>query len=168
MRPLGREEDLARKLAQSLSADQRKTAVVDEKAYRDILTAFQTRAKLEDQPPGIAASKLSAQQYETLVAVLEEYAYNMPAEIAAKRMKQVKDTPKDKLMFAWAGSIEPGKGDYYRIQSPTFLVEYDNTQNNNNHSHSVWRDYEGDFGADVLAMHYRQFDHGLRGLAADD
>lgn len=168
LRPLGREEDLARKLAQSLSADQRKTAVVDEKAYRDILTAFQTRAKLEDQPPGIAASKLSAQQYETLVAVLEEYAYNMPAEIAAKRMKQVKDTPKDKLMFAWAGSIEPGKGDYYRIQSPTFLVEYDNTQNNNNHSHSVWRDYEGDFGADVLAMHYRQFDHGLRGLAADD
>jgi hypothetical protein len=167
LRPLGREEDAARKLAKSLTAEQRKTAVVDETAYRDILTAFQTRAKLEDQPPGIQASKLTAQQYADLVAVLEEYAYNMPAQVAEKRMKQVKDTPKDKLLFAWAGSIEPGKGDYYRIQSPTFLVEYDNTQNNNNHSHSVWRDYAGDFGADVLAMHYRQFQHALGQVAAD-
>jgi hypothetical protein len=168
LRPLAREEDVARKLAQSLTPEQRKAAVVDEKAYRDILTAFQTRAKLEDQAPGIAASKLTAQQYEMLVAVLEEYAYNMPAGIAEKRMKQVKDTPKDKLLFAWAGSIEPGQGDYYRIQAPEFLVEYDNTQNNNNHSHSVWRDFNGDFGFDVLAMHHRQFDHGLAPVAAAD
>lgn len=168
LRPLGREEDLARKLMQSLNAEQRKAALVAGEAYRDILTGFQTRAKLEDQPPGIAASKLTSQQYETLVGVLEEYAYNMPAGIAAKRMQQVKDTPKDKLLFAWAGSIEPGQGDYYRIQAPTFLVEYDNTQNNNNHSHSAWRDFEGDFGADVLAMHYQQFKHGLgRAVAAD-
>jgi hypothetical protein len=103
-----------------------------------------------------------------LLAVIEEYAYNLPQEIAEKRMKQVRDTAKDKLLFAWAGSIEPGKGDYYRIQSPAFLVEYDNTQNTNNHSHSVWRDFNGDFGFDVLAMHHRLFDHGLNRVVAAD
>jgi len=168
LRVLAREEDLARKLVMSFNEEQRKTAVVDGKAYRDILTAFQTRAKLENQPPGIQASKLTAQQYETLVAVLEEYAYNMPLEVAEKRMKQVRDTAKDKLLFAWAGSIEPGQGDYYRIQSPAFLVEYDNTQNTNNHSHTVWRDFNGDFGFDALAMHHRLFDHGLDRVAAAD
>ena len=71
-------------------------------------------------------------------------------------------------MFAWAGSIEKGKGDYYRIQSPTFLVEYDNTQDQNNHSHTVWRDFNGDFGSDVLAMHHRLFDHGSELFAAAD
>ena len=59
----------------------------------------------------------------------------------------------DKLLFAWAGSTEPGKGNYYRIQSPDFLFEYDNTQNNANHPHAVWRDFAGDFGEDILQKH---------------
>lgn len=167
LRVLAREEDVARKLVMSLNAEQRKVVVVADKAYRDILTSYQTRARLEDQPPGLPASKLTAEQYETLIAVIEEYAYNMPAEVAEKRMKQAREAPKDKLFFAWAGSIEPGQGDYYRVQSPDFLIEYDNTQNNNNHSHSAWRDFDGDFGADVLAMHHRLFDHGLGPVAAD-
>jgi Protein of unknown function (DUF3500) len=168
LRVLGQEADLARDLIKSMNPEQRKAAVVDEKAYPDILTSFQTRAKLENQPPGIQASKLTAKQFETLVSVLEEYANNMPAEVAAQRMKQIHDTAKDKLLFAWAGSIEPGKGDYYRIQAPTFLVEYDNTQDQNNHSHTVWRDFNGDFGFDVLAMHHRLFDHGQELFAAAD
>jgi hypothetical protein len=168
LRVLPREEDLARKLMMSLNEEQRKTALVDQTAYRDILTSFQTRAKLENQPPGIQASKLTSQQYDMLVAVLEEYAYNMPTEVAEKREKQIRSTAKDKLLFAWAGSIEAGKGDYYRIQAPTFLVEYDNTQNNNNHSHTVWRDFNSDFGFDVLAMHHRLFDHGPDRVAAAD
>lgn len=167
LRVLGREEDLARKLMQSLNPEQRKTAIVADKAYSDILTTYKTRAELEDQPPGLAASKLTAEQFEMLVALIEEYAYNMPAEVAEKRMKQANGTAKDKMFFAWAGSIEPGQGDYYRVQAPEFLIEYDNTQNNNNHSHTVWRDFEGDFGADVLAMHHRRFDHGISRAAAD-
>ena len=168
LRVLGREEDLARTLVKSLNAEQRKIAVVENADQRDILTGYQTRAKLENQPPGIQASKLTAQQFESLVALVEEYAYNMPQEIAERRMKQLQDTPKDQLLFAWTGGIEAGKGDYYRVQSPTFLVEYNNTQNNNNHSHTVWRDFSGDFGADVLAMHLREFDHGLGRVEAAD
>ena len=55
--------------------------------------------------------------------------------------------------FAWAGSRSPGEGHYYRIQTPKFLYEYDCTQNGANHVHAVWRDFDGDFGRDLLAQH---------------
>ena len=85
-------------------------------------------------------------------------------------MDKVRATPRDQLFFAWAGAIEPGGGDYYRIQAPDFLIEYDNTQNRNNHSHSVWREFEGDFGRDIMAAHYRLDSHGFESagpVAAD-
>jgi hypothetical protein len=63
------------------------------------------------------------------------------------------------MFFAWAGVEQRGGPHYYRIQAPAFLIEYDNTQNNANHIHSVWRDFNGDFGLDLLAMHY-QASHG--------
>ena len=65
----------------------------------------------------------------------------------------------DKVRFAWAGEIEKGKKHYYMVQGPTFLVEYDNTQNNGNHIHSVWRDFNGDFGRDLLREHLKQVAH---------
>jgi hypothetical protein len=161
VRPLGKEEDLARELVRSLDAGQQKAALVADEAYSDILTRADTRAKLDNQAPGLPASKLNSRQFEALTALLQEYAQNLPPDIAEARLKAVQSAARDKIFFAWAGSIEPGKGDYYRIQAPSFLVEYDNTQNNNNHSHTVWRDFEGDFGRDVLAWHHRLYDHGL-------
>ncbi len=167
LRPLGAEEDLGRDLMKSLSPAMQKKALVADEAYRDILTAASTRAKLDSQPSGLAVSELSSAQYDMLLALIAEYADNLPTEIAAARMKEAKATAKDQMYFAWAGSIEPRKGDYYRIQAPTFLIEYDNTQNGANHSHTVWRDYDGDFGRDMLAEHHRRFDHSLP-VAADD
>lgn len=165
VRPLGAREDTARKLMRSLDAAMQQKALVAEKAYRDILTSADTRASLEGQPQGLAASELSQEQYGMLLAAADEYAASLPAEQAEQRRAMVRSTPRAELFFAWAGSIEPGGGDYYRIQSPEFLIEYDNTQNRNNHSHSVWREFEGDFGRDVLAAHYLLDDHGLNGLA---
>ena len=63
------------------------------------------------------------------------------------------------LNFTWAGSSEPGQRHYYRLAGPRFLVEYDNTQNDGNHVHSVWRDFNGDFGRDVLAEHVKGVPH---------
>ena len=163
LRTLEREEDLARKLARSLNEDQKKRAMVADVAYEDILTVAETRAKLEGEPQGLPASELTEEQLDVLMDLIGEYAHNMPPEIGAKRMKAAVEAPREKLYFAWAGSTEPGVGDYYRVQSPTFLIEYDNTQNENNHSHSVWRDFEGDFGFDVLASHHRRHEHGLPG-----
>ena len=163
LRTLEREEGLARKLVRLLTQDQQKQAIVADVAYKDILTVAETRAKLEGQPEGLPASEMSEEQLDVLMDLIAEYAHNMPPEIAAERMKEALATPPGKLYFAWAGSVEPGVGDYYRVQSPAFLIEYDNTQNENNHSHSVWRDFEGDFGFDVLAWHHRRHEHGLPG-----
>ena len=65
----------------------------------------------------------------------------------------------DKIAFAWAGEPERGKKHYYRVQGPTFLIEYDNTQNDANHIHSVWRDFDGDFGRDLLREHLQDVAH---------
>ena len=139
LRPLASEEDLGFALVNSLNEKQKAKAIVAEEAYKDILTAADTRAKLDNQPAGLPASELSAKQYEMLLALIEEYASNLPAEITAKRMQQAKSTPKNKLMFAWAGATKPGVGDYYRIQAPTFLIEYDNTERRQPHPYGVAR-----------------------------
>lgn len=66
----------------------------------------------------------------------------------------------DDVHFAWAGSLEPGEGHYYRLQGPRLLVEYDNTQRQVNHARAVWRDPDGVFGLDLLAEHHAAHPHG--------
>ena len=161
VRPLAAREDAARKLMKALGPDLQKQALVSDKAYSDILTSADTRAELDGSPKGVRASQLSDEQYKMLLDTADQYTVSLPAEQADARRKLIRATAKDDLYFAWAGSVEPGGGDYYRIQSPKFLIEYDNTQNRNNHSHSVWREFAGDFGRDVLAAHYRLDGHGV-------
>ncbi len=174
MRVLGREEDLARDLVNSLDPAQRKRAIFDELAPFDIMTMGTVRARLETAPPGIPVSALNARQRAMLMELVEEYANNVAGPLAERRLDQARQTPPAKLYFAWAGTterptprpVEIGKpttgnrarqGIYYRVQSPAFLIEYNNTQNYSNHSHSVWRDWQGDFGADVLSLHNQMF-----------
>jgi hypothetical protein len=154
LRVLAAEEDLGRDLLMSLDDSQRKIAVVSETAYKDILTAANRKASLEGQPSGLPASKMNSKQFEKLTGLIAEYANNMPEQMAQARMEQAKKAGKN-LYFAWAGAGTRGAPHYYRIQSPTFLIEYDNMQNNANHIHSVWREFTGDFGADLLQQHYR-------------
>ena len=78
----------------------------------------------------------------------------MPEELAQARM-EADESGRKEHHFAWAGVAEKGGPHYYRIQSPTFLIEYDSTQDKANHIHSVWRDFNGDFGMDVLKDHYK-------------
>ncbi len=154
LRVLGREEDLASALVHSLTPAQRNTAIVEKAAPHDILTTNSRKAALSGQPTGIAVSALTAKQKEMFQELLDEYCYNMPDVLAQAREDQIRKAG-NRLWFAWAGGIEPRDPHYYRIQSPTFLVEYDDTQDDTNHIHSVWRDFTGDFGGDILAEHYR-------------
>ena len=147
------EEDVARELIRSLNADQRKTAIILEKAPADILTEHSRQAASNGQPNGIAIGALTGGQGDALQSLLRVYCDNMADEIAAFRHDQIKRAGAD-LWFAWAGGTEPGDGHYYRIQSAEFLVEYDDTQDHGNHIHSVWRDFKGDFGRDLLKDHY--------------
>ena len=154
LRVLGNEEDLGRDLVKALTEEQRKTAVFNNVALKDIITMADRKAALNGQPSGLSAAKMTAKQRQLLQALLEEYANNVPEQGAAARREQIKKAGTN-LNFAWSGGLERGEGHYYRVQGPTFLVEYDNTQNNNNHVHSVWRDYNGDFGFDLLGNHYK-------------
>ncbi len=155
-RALAREEDLARELLLALDAKQKPLAHLDPVAPRDIVSMNSLKASPVD-PKGIAANKLTRKQADMLMAVIEEYAGNMPEDLGSARLEAVKKSGMDKVHFAWLGGADRGQPHYYRIQGPTFLIEYDNTQNNNNHIHSVWRDFNGDFGADLLTAHYRMF-----------
>lgn len=155
LRVLAHEEDYARLLLDSMTPAQRKEAIVSDTAYNDILTAASRQAALSGQPSGLEASKLNAQQRHLLTALLNEYANNLAPELAEKRLAQIKQAG-NHTYFAWAGGAAKKQPHYYRIQTSTFLIEYDNTQNNANHIHSVWRDFEGDFGRDLLKEHYQK------------
>ncbi len=158
LRVLGDEEDAARALVMALSADQQKQAIINAVAPTDIVTMNKNDiAPLPDQ--GVTFASLQPAQQALLTRLIEVYTSTMEADVAAERLAKIKAAGMDKVRFAWAGETEKGKKHYYSIQGPTFLVEYDNTQNNGNHIHSVWRDFNGDFGRDLLREHLKQVAH---------
>ena len=153
-RTLAMLEDTARTLVTALDASQRKTAIFNNVALNDIVT--ENALDINPlSPGGLKASEMTAPQKEMLMKVVDAYAGLMAADIAADRLAKIKIAGTENITFAWAGPIERGQKHYYRIQGPTFLIEFDNTQNDGNHVHSVWRDFRGDFGRDLLREHLR-------------
>jgi hypothetical protein len=153
-RTLGILEDTARALVTGLDAAERKTAIFTDVALNDIVT--ENALDISPlSPAGLKASAMTAAQRDQLVKILDAYAGLMAPDIAADRMAKLKIAGIENIAFAWAGSIERGQKHYYRLQGPTFLIEFDNTQNDGNHVHSVWRDFRGDFGRDLLREHLR-------------
>ena len=160
-RTLGALEDTARALVTSLDAGQRKTAIFDAVALNDIVTGNALDIK-PLSPQGLMVSAMNPSQRDQLMKILDAYSGLMTADIAADRMAKVKTAGIEKIGFAWAGSIERGQKHYYRVQGPTFLIEFDNSQNDGNHVHSVWRDFNGDFGRDLLREHLKTATHSFQ------
>ena len=158
LRVLADEEDIGRELVVSLDERQRARAVISTDAPRDIVTG--NAARVEPLSPiGIRVTELRPEQAAILVRLLDVYLGRMAEPLAGRRRAALERTDFDKVAFAWAGSTRRGEAHYYRIQGPSFLVEFDNTQNGANHIHSVWRDFDGDFGRDLLREHYRSANH---------
>jgi hypothetical protein len=158
LRILGIEEDAARALLDALDAGQRAKAIVTATAPGDMLTMANVDiAPLA--PMGIMMDALNPSQRDLLMKLVDVYTGLMAEDIAADRLARIRKAGVEKIGFAWAGETERGRKHYYRIQGPTFLVEYDNTQNDGNHIHSVWRDFEGDFGRDLLRDHLKSVAH---------
>jgi hypothetical protein len=154
LRTLSAEDDLGFQVIHALDEQQQKTAIVDPTAYKEILTAASRQAALQGQPSGVSAVKMNQRQFDALRALMEEYAHNVTEEVAGRRIEQINKAGRT-VFFAWSGGINPGDLHYYRVQTPSFLIEMDDTQDNANHIHSVWRDFTGDFGEDLLHEHYR-------------
>jgi hypothetical protein len=157
-RALAAEEDLARALLDSLTEPQRAAAVIDSTAPADILTSNMRKAAIQEDR-GVAYAGLTTEQRGLLLAIIEEYAGAQPKALAEERLARLRKEGLDRIKFAWMGGLSRGEPHYYRLQGPTFLIEYDNTQNDANHIHAVWRDFEGDFGVDLLEEHYRNSGH---------
>ena len=157
-RPISAEEDLAYALLNSLDDGQRTAAVIDPKAPNDILTTNAREAAAQSNQ-GLSYAKLSAPQQQALMRLIETHAGAQQDAVARDRLTRLRTAGLDAITFAWMGGLEKGQGHYYRIQGPTFLIEFDNTQNRANHIHMVWRDFKGDFGRDLLADHYRTAPH---------
>jgi Protein of unknown function (DUF3500) len=170
-RALAVEEDLGRTLVKSLSEEQMKVAVVSDtppfgsSAPLGIVTGNSREAAIQDGK-GIAYSTLTEAQQGLLLSLIQEYASVQSPAVAQARLARIRaDLPNVK--FAWMGGREKGQGHYYRIQGSTFLIEYDNTQDDANHIHGVWREFKGDWGKDVLAEHYRTAPHHAKERRGD-
>jgi hypothetical protein len=157
-RALASAEDAAFALLHALTPSQLQVAVLGDSAPPDILTGVQVPAT-QLNPAGVRAAKMTPVQRELLRELLEAHADIMNPEIAAVRWRKIEEAGFDSIGFAWAGARQRGAPHYYRIQGPTFLVEYDNTQNQANHIHTVWRDFKDDFGRDLLREHLSSVRH---------
>ena len=153
-RVLQPEEDLGRALVKLLNEDQLSTALIAEEAYPEIVTDTKRYAKIGEQEGLLYADMTSAQQ-DKLVQLLDLYYNVHRAEVAEAALTPIKEDLSN-IYFAWAGGLEVGDPHYYRIHGPTFVIEYDNTQNNANHIHTIIRDLKNDWGEDVLKAHYEE------------
>jgi hypothetical protein len=148
------EDEVGYDMIESLDAQQRAAAIVDPRAYNEIVTSNSRKAALDGKPSGLQASKMTDAQYKLLMTLIEVYASNMASPLDQARMDLARKQPRENTWFAWTGGVPRGVAHYYRVQTPAFLIEFDDTQNNANHIHTVWRDFEGDFGMDLLKAHY--------------
>lgn len=154
------EKVLAVKLLTSLSDEQRKTAIISGEAPGDIITRIDRKAMIKDAV-GITYAQMNNAQRKNFMALIELYVHRYKKSFADNMMKEIKAAGYDKLRFAWAGETQTGPGHphYYRIVGPTLIIEYDNTQNNANHVHTVVRDLLHDYGGDALLEHYKSGHH---------
>ncbi|HUE13819.1 MAG TPA: DUF3500 domain-containing protein [Planctomycetaceae bacterium] len=144
IRVLAPVEDLAREIVRTCTPDQMKTVIVSSQAPNDVWNANRRQSELSPAV-GVAAADMTRDQRTLFKQLLGEYLKNMPADVRAQREARIEAGGFDKIRLAWWGSLERNEKHAYRLQGPTFLIEYNNTQNNANHVHSVWRNTEGDF-----------------------
>ncbi len=152
------EEELGFELVNSLTKEQKVKAIFQQEAFAEIVTTNAARVgPLE--PVGILAKEMTEQQKIILNKLIVVYLSSMQKETAATRVKRIVAEDMNELRFGWGGSLVAGEPHYYRIQGKTFLIEFDNTQDRANHIHTVWRDFNGDFGTDLLKEHYQNSKH---------
>ncbi|HVG56360.1 MAG TPA: DUF3500 domain-containing protein [Vicinamibacterales bacterium] len=153
-RVLANLEDTGRALVMALDEKQRATAIINATAPNEIVTNNTLDIK-PLSPDGLKVSAMTPAQRDLLMKVIDAYAGLMTPDVAAQRMAKIKSAGIENVGFAWAGPVERGALHYYRVQGPSFLIEFDNTQNQGNHVHSIWRDFNGDFGRDLLREHIK-------------
>ena len=156
--PLGAAEDLARRLMANLPDAKRRMAIISDRSFGEIVASPQREGDL-GQPRGLELSAMDGTSRVLVEALIDRFVGALSADLAAAQKKRIMEQELGRFRFAWAGPQAPGQAHYFRVHGPVTLIEHDNTQNNANHIHSVWRDLAADFGNDALADHYRRQPH---------
>lgn len=155
MRTLAKEDEMGLELINSMDSSQRELAIFSTESYYEIVTSNATEVGPLSEV-GIKLGEMNKSQQAHLNRLIMEYLATMPETLAAKRLVNIKNEDFKEIRFGWAGATTSGKGHYYRIQGKSFLIEFDNTLNDANHIHTVWRDFDGDFGKDLIKEHYME------------
>ncbi len=158
LRVLAAEEELARELLGSLDTSQRAGAVIETGVPGDIVLAPGGGPERLGEERGAEYAGMTGAQQRLVEALLEEWTGNLERRLGEAQLVRIREAGMGQIRFVWIGSDERGRPHYYRLRGPTFVIEYDNTQNDANHIHTVWRDLERDFGADLLREHLREDD----------
>jgi hypothetical protein len=148
LRTLGDLEDSALRVIQALTPEQSKKAVVDAKAPNDVRSANTPQAPT-DAAVGVTYGELDENQKKMLQTLVLSFARQLPAEVATAWQDEIVAAGVDQVHFAWMGAADRTQPHAFRIQGPTFLIEFNNTQNTANHIHTFWRSMLGDFGNPV-------------------
>jgi len=147
LRPLMPEEELARALLDAMDSRCRAVAIVNDQAPPDLRTQMAPRVSTALHPLGVPRADLGSRAMDLLDRLTDTFLERLPDDLADIDNARI---DRKSMHFAWEGSTERGAGHYYRIQAPHLLIEYDNTQDQANHIHTVWRRPRGDFGEDLL------------------
>jgi hypothetical protein len=148
-RTMRREEDAAREIVLSVDGRLRRRAVFSSESLTDHVTQNAVRVTPLD-PLGVLAGDLPSAAQRRVLEIVRTYIANHPAAAARRALDRVERAGMARIRFGWAGSLRPGRPHYYRLQGPTFLLEFDNSRNSGTHIHSVWRDFERDYGRHLL------------------
>jgi hypothetical protein len=157
-RALGVEEDLAFDLLNSFNENELRAAIISEKTYGEIVT-FNKSSVNPFQKSGLLYSSMNDDCRMKISKLIQTYLENLPQDQAKARWNSIDKSELRNVTFSWAGSKVRGSAYYYRIQGKTFLIEFDNSQNAAAHIHAVWRDFDNDFGKDLIREHYKKSEH---------
>ena len=159
---LKNETEFGRALAKSMSVEQQKTGLgeIPEFLTETVggLTTGNYRKIKKGEPKGLPASQMTDAQREMLLRLVREHVLRIRKELADQDLARINKAGFEKIHFLWAGGLEPGEPHHYLVQGPTFLIEYDNTQDDADHVHCIYRDFDNDFG-DALLRHYQAYPH---------
>jgi hypothetical protein len=152
-RTLGRETDLSYQLVRSLGEAERARAIIASTSLGNIITEPGREDALRERQ-GLPLAAMGEGLRNLALELLATYAQNLRGPLAEAELARMRAAGLDEVHFAWGGPLEGGHANYWRLHGPVTLIEYDNTQNNANHIHSVWHDLTRNFGRDLLREHY--------------
>jgi hypothetical protein len=154
-RTLGRETDLSYRLIRGLGEAERTRAIIATGSLGNIITEPGREDALRARQ-GLPLAAMADGLRDLALELMTTYARNLRGDLAEAEIARVRAAGFDEIHFAWGGPLEDGHANYWRLHGPITLIEYDNTQNDANHIHSVWHDLERNWGRDLLREHYAQ------------